>query len=301
MLSPKLKKFKSEHVKQEQVEGSWTPWSASSVNKGCWDCDVCGKSVNKTVITVHMREHYSQEDVGFQLHFDSFNGTHCKSQGIPIIKNKKKSYFYLNDKNISKKTFNFRIIEVRNEINPRTINNSFRNHLHPSENLIVLIPESFLKKVPENLENFDVPYEKVSPEIYHAEFPSLTGKMVVRVNRIMGNNQLIVEMIRGGQILLVNKSRFKQIMEAESIDIETELKTSQDKLKRSIVLKETAPDMDRYKTWVSGMEEKKTRSPMSEDEQFVYSCPVQECSFVSTNKYVGVRVHMVKHFPKEIR
>lgn len=40
---------------------------------------------------------------------------------------------------------------------------------------------------------------------------------------------------------------------------------------------------------------------LEEQEPSVYSCPFQDCNFVSNKKFLGVRSHLVKHFKKQIR
>jgi hypothetical protein len=299
---------------------------------GSWECDVCGEKFGKNVsVRQHVVIHFNMEELKFRIRFNSLQGEQCRLNGRAGKMSRGM---------MSTSDFDFRIIEVIHEVDPCFVKTKLRDYLSPQENLIILIPESILATMPPKLQNFSVSYTIASPDIYAAEFPCVnqanqtqpnqpsaktTGKKKVTIHRVRSNNIGLSKLINQQQIVLVNKSRFKYMMEADSVEVKFDQQEKTVKIKNpdqasKALLKKyaknnelEAENIHRYELWkntktVRQMDEedgrgwtRQKKGGEVEDENLVYPCPFNDCNFTSKNKFVGIRIHLVKHFAKEIR
>ena len=300
----------------------WAHWP----KVGHWRCDVCQERFSHGLSKKkHLEGHFRKEDIKMHLFFANLTGTKC------TLKNLK------NTKVMTKGSFHYRSIEVRLEINPTSIKSSLRDHLQEPENLLMLIPESFMINLPCKLLNFSVPYTAVSEEEIQVEFPAMAPsalapkKQEVKVTRITGNNIGIPDLIGKEELVLITKSRLTHIAKHDGLYVEFEggkitmdliSKTDSGKLfsDEQAESSDTKFRAERDAFYRALKKQRRTMKPkewkevekqmtmesfyqdsVPEEEQMKYSCPFGYCNFVSKNKFIGVRVHLVKHFEKEIR
>ena len=216
-------------------------------------------------------------------------------------------------------SFPYRIIEVMNEMDPRWLKGETRSENKAPETLLILMPESFIETMPERLTNFSVPYEVMDTELYMAEFPwkgqalctreEKQETSVVKVNRLMGNMLRISEIVGNEEIFLVTKSRFKYMKDGESINVEVveQNEASEEEAENSGKRKKRIMDITRAPS-VKKVKKNDAANFNIADIMACHgismptcACPYENCDFVSKNMFIGVRIHLVKHFTKEIR
>ena len=257
---------------------------------------------------------FRAENAKYRLQFDSFEGTRCELKCRAVGSGRGgnqvgRMYAYSNV------SFPYRIIEVMNEMDPRWLKGETRSENKAPETLLILMPESFICTMPGQLTDFSVPYEVMDTELYMAEFPGSSKaeeqeKRVVKVNRLMGNMLRINEIVSNEEIFLVTKSRFKYMKDGESINVEVVEQPEggeEDEAANSGKRKKRIPDITRSPS-VKKVKKNDSANFNIADIMACHgiamptcACPYENCDFVSKNMFIGVRIHLVKHFAKEIR